>query len=320
MTQKPPYGGRCGFALAENIGTWWVRRKKVSEKEPMDVRPWRSALYVPASNGRAMEKARELAADAIIFDLEDSLQPDAKPAARETLAAAVAADYGRRAKLVRINGADTAWGAADLSAVAHMPVDAVLLPKVSGPTDVEAAARTLDAAGSRAGIWAMMESPAGVLNAPAIARAPRIGGFVVGTNDLASELRCATRADRSPMITALQTCLMAARAAGIVIVDGVYNALRDQEGLRAECLQGRELGMDGKTVLHPAQIDIVNAVFAPTDDELDLARRQIEAFARAEAEGQGVAVLNGKIVENMHVETARMTIARAEAIRKMEPA
>jgi (3S)-malyl-CoA thioesterase len=286
----------------------------------MDARPWRSVLYIPASNARALDKARTLAADAIIFDLEDAVAPDAKSDAREALGDALSAGYGRRAKVVRVNAADTPWGAADLEAAARMEADAVLLPKVGSAADVEAAARVLDRLGSGAAIWTMVETPQGVLSAAEIARAPRMAGFVMGTNDLAKELNCLSRADRLPMMTALQTCLLAARAAGIVCVDGVYNAFRDAEGLRAECVQGRELGMDGKSLIHPTQIEVANDVFAPSDEEVTLARAQIEAFRAAEANGQAVAVLDGRIVENLHVATAKATLARAEAIREMEAA
>jgi (3S)-malyl-CoA thioesterase len=169
-------------------------------------------------------------------------------------------------------------------------------------------------------IWAMMETPEGILNAAQIARAPRMDGFVMGTNDLAKELNCRFRADRLPMMTALQTCLLAARAAGIACVDGVYNAFKDDDGLRAECVQGRDLGMDGKTLIHPAQVAIANDVFRPSEDEVDLARRQIAAFDEALAKGEGVAVVDGKIVENLHVETARATLAKAKAIAALEAA
>lgn len=304
--------------------------QKIAERDPyaarnlrrgiVDARPWRSVLYLPASNARALEKARGLPADAIIFDLEDAVAPDAKVSAREALTEAVADGYGRRAKLVRVNGPDTEWGAGDLAAAARMRADAILLPKVGSTNDVEAAARVLDAAGSDAAIWAMIETPAGVLEAAAIARAPRMSGFVMGTNDLAKELRCATRPDRAPLMTSLQMCLLAARAAGIVCVDGVYNGFRDAEGLRAECLQGRDLGMGGKSLIHPAQIEVANEVFAPSEDEIALARAQIAAYREAEAEGRGIAVLDGRIVENLHVAQAEATLARAEAIREMEAA
>ena len=276
---------------------------------------FRSVLYIPGSKPRALDKARSLAVDAIIFDLEDAVSPDEKVAARETLAAALAeGGYGHRVKIVRINALDTKWGREDAKAVAGMSADGVLLPKVDGPGDVEALAALVPGLP----IWCMMETPRGVLNALAIADCDAVAGFVLGTNDLAKDIGCETGGDRMAMLTALQTCLMAARAAGIVCVDGVYNAFRDEAGLRFECEQGRALGMDGKTLIHPAQVDLANAVFAPSAEAVDLARRQIAAFDEAAARGEGVAVLDGKIVENLHIETARATLAKAEAIAARE--
>ena len=289
----------------------------------MDSRPYRSVLYIPGSKERALEKAQGLAADAIIFDLEDAVAPDEKANARELLASTLArADYGPRGKLVRINGFDTEWGEKDLDVIALARPEAILLPKVNSAADIEALARKLDAHAETAEttIWAMMETPLGILNAQAIATAPRMAGFVMGTNDLAKELNCRFRADRLPMQMALQTCLMAARAAGIVAVDGVYNAFKDEDGLRAECEQGRDLGFDGKSLIHPAQLEIANQVFAPDAAALDLARRQIAAFDAAMAEGQAVAVVDGKIVENLHIVTARSVLARAEAIEHLQKA
>lgn len=289
----------------------------------MDSRPFRSVLYIPGSKERALEKARGLAADAIIFDLEDAVAIDEKANARELLAKTlIEADFGPRAKLVRINGFDTEWGATDLDVIAQARPEAVLLPKVNTAADIEALAARLDARAetTETRIWAMMETPLGILNAASIAAAPRMAGFVMGTNDLAKELNCRFRADRLPMQYALQTCLMAARAAGIVAVDGVYNAFKDEEGLRAECEQGRDLGFDGKTLIHPAQLDIANAVFAPDDAAIDLARRQIAAFDEATAQGLGVAVVDGKIVENLHIVTARRILAQAEAIAHLQKA
>ncbi|MEM9476644.1 MAG: CoA ester lyase [Pseudomonadota bacterium] len=285
--------------------------------------PWRSVLYIPGSRERALDKARALPVDAIIFDLEDAVAPDEKANARDTLAGALAAGgYGARAGLVRINGFDTEWGAADLEAVAAVAPQAILLPKVDNVAMIDDIARKLDARTETADtrIWAMMETPAGILNAATIARGPRMGGFVMGTNDLAKELGCRSRPDRLPMMTALQTCLLAARAAGIVCVDGVFNAFKDNDGLRAECEQGRDLGMDGKTLIHPAQVAIANDVFRPSEADVDLARRQIAAFDEATARGEGVAVVDGKIVENLHVATARATLAKAEAITALEEA
>ncbi|MBT8474758.1 MAG: CoA ester lyase [Alphaproteobacteria bacterium] len=291
----------------------------------MDVaaRPWRSVLYIPGSRERALEKAKTLPVDAIIFDLEDAVAADEKPAARALLADALAAGgYGARAGLVRINGFDTEWGADDLAGIAPARPQAILLPKVGSAAMIEDLATRMDALAGLEDtrIWAMMETPEGIFNAAEIARAPRMGGFVMGTNDLAKELNCRFRADRLPMMTALQTCLLAARAAGIACVDGVYNAFKDDDGLRAECVQGRDLGMDGKTLIHPAQVAIANDVFRPSEDEVDLARRQIAAFDEALAKGEGVAVVDGKIVENLHVETARATLAKAKAIAALEAA
>lgn len=289
----------------------------------MDARPFRSVLYIPGSKERALDKARGLAADAIIFDLEDAVAIDEKANARQVLANALAAmDYGPRARLVRINGFDTDWGAADLDVIALARPEAILLPKVNSAADIQALADRLDARAETADttIWAMMETPEGILNAASIARAPRMAGFVMGTNDLAKELNCRFRADRLPMQFALQSCLMAARAAGIVAVDGVYNAFKDDEGLRAECEQGRDLGFDGKTLIHPAQLEIANAVFAPDAAAIDLAQRQIAAFDEATAKGLGVAVVDGKIVENLHIETARRVLAQAKAIAQLQKA
>ncbi|GAB4260310.1 MAG: (3S)-malyl-CoA thioesterase [Pararhodobacter sp.] len=289
----------------------------------MDTRPYRSVLYIPGSKERALEKARGLAADAIIFDLEDAVAAEEKANARRLLAQTLSeTDYGPRGKLVRINGFDTDWAEDDLDVIAAARPEAVLLPKVNGAADIEDLARRLDKREEFANttIWAMMETPNGILNAAAIARAPRMAGFVMGTNDLAKELGCRFRPDRLPMQVALQTCLMAARAAGIVAVDGVYNAFKDDEGLRAECEQGRDLGFDGKTLIHPAQLAVANEVFAPDDAALDLARRQIAAFEEATAKGLGVAVVDGKIVENLHIVTARQVLARAEAIAQLQKA
>ena len=280
----------------------------------MHDRPYRSALYIPGSKDRALEKARGLPVDVILFDLEDAVSPDAKVAARDTLYAALADDgYGARLKIVRINGLDTEWGAADAAAVAAMKCDAILLPKVNGPADVDALAMLVP----DLPIWAMMETPQGILNAAAIAAHPRIAGFVLGTNDLAKDLNSRTRA---ALMISLQLCLLAAKAAGIVALDGVYNAFKDEDGLRAECTEGRDMGFDGKTLIHPAQVAIANAAFGPTDDEIDLARRQIAAFEAAEAEGQGVAVVDGRIVENLHIVTARATLAKAAIIAALETA
>ena len=278
----------------------------------MHDRPYRSALYIPGSKERALDKARGLPVDVILFDLEDAVAPDAKEAARETLGACLAdGGYGPRLRVVRMNGLDTAWGADDAAAIAAMACDAVLLPKVNSPADLDALAALIP----DMPIWAMIETPQGVLNAASIAAHPRMAGFVMGTNDLAKDMNSRTRA---ALMTALQMSVLAAKAAGIIVLDGVFNAFKDDDGLAAECAQGRDMGFDGKTLIHPAQVAICNAAFGPSDDEIDLAHRQIAAFDAAEAAGQGVAVVDGKIVENLHIVTAQATLAKAAAIAVLE--
>jgi (3S)-malyl-CoA thioesterase len=281
---------------------------------PSISRPLRSVLYIPGSKPRALDKARGLPADAIIFDLEDAVIPEEKVAARATLAEALeTGGYGNRMKIVRINGLDTEWGADDAKAAASMGADAILLPKVNSPADLDAlAAMTGDIP-----LWAMMESPLGMLNAAAIAAHPKLQGMVMGTNDLAKELQTRPRADRLPMMTGLGLCVLAGKAYGIALIDGVYNAFKDDEGHRVECDQGRDMGFDGKTVIHPAQLDVANEAFSPSEAEVELAQRQIAAFEECEATGQGVAVVDGKIVENLHVATARETLAKLDAINAL---
>jgi (3S)-malyl-CoA thioesterase len=275
-------------------------------------RPTRSVLYIPGSKDRALDKARGLPVDAIIFDLEDAVTPEAKVEARATLKAALEADgYGRKLKIIRINGLDTDWGKGDVEALRDAKCDAFLLPKVNGAADIDALAAMLPEGRE---IWAMMETPKGILHAEEIAAHPRVTGFVAGTNDLAKELNCRYRADRLPMQMALQMIMLAARAHGVTAIDGVYNQFKDQDGLRAECEQGRDMGFDGKTLIHPDQVAVTNECFAPSEAEIDLARRQIAAFEEVEKSGQGVAVVDGKIVENLHVETARKILALAEAV------
>ena len=278
----------------------------------MHHRPYRSALYIPGSKERALNKARDLPVDVILFDLEDAVAPDAKVVARSTLATALeAGGYGPRLRVVRMNALDTVWGADDAAAIALMDCDAVLLPKVNGPADLDVLAALIP----DKPIWAMIETPMGVLNAAAIAAHPRMAGFVMGTNDLAKDLNSRSRA---ALMTALQMSVLAAKAAGIVVLDGVYNAFKDDEGLTAECAEGRDMGFDGKTLIHPAQVAICNVAFGPSDAEIDLANRQITAFDAAEADGQGVAVVGGKIVENLHIVTAKATLAKAAAIAALE--
>ncbi|UWR25629.1 CoA ester lyase [Sulfitobacter sp. S223] len=278
---------------------------------PSISRPLRSVLYIPGSKPRALDKARGLPADAIIFDLEDAVIPEEKVAARATLAEALATGgYGSRMKIIRINGLDTEWGADDAKAAAEMGADAILLPKVNTPADLDAlAAITGDVP-----LWAMMETPIGMLGAAAIAAHPKLQGMVMGTNDLAKDLQTRFRADRLPLLTGLGLCVLAGKAHGVALIDGVYNAFKDDDGLRVECDQGRDMGFDGKTLIHPAQLDVANDAFSPSDAEVELAQRQIAAFEECEATGQGVAVVDGKIVENLHVATARETLAKVEAI------
>lgn len=279
-------------------------------------RPLRSVLYIPASKPRALDKARSLPVDAIIFDLEDAVSVDEKVASRAILAKAWAeGGYGERLKIIRINGLDSAWGVEDARAAAEMKPDAILLPKVSSPADLDAlAAITGDIA-----LWAMMETPAGMINAPDIAAHPQLQCMVMGTNDLAKEMQSRHRVDRLPLQTGLGLCILAAKAESLAIVDGVFNAFKDDSGLKIECEQGRDMGFDGKTLIHPAQIAVTNAAFSPSEAEIDLARRQIDAFAAAQATGQGVAVVDGKIVENLHVATARDTLSKVEAILALSP-
>lgn len=303
--------------------TWLIAQQYCGVKEsmtqathqPTAARPYRSALYIPGAKERALEKAKGLACDAILFDLEDAVAPDEKAAARATLKAAIAAGgFGARAKIVRVNGFDTRWGHEDVAAFVGADIDGILLPKVESAAMVEALAQAIP----DVPIWAMMETPLGMLNAAEIAAHPRMAGFVMGTNDLAKELNARFRKDRLPMMGGLHLALLAAKAYGLVALDGVYNAFKDDEGLQFECDQGRDMGFDGKTLIHPAQLAIANAAFAPSDDEVDLATRQIAAFEAAMTKGEGVAVVDGKIVENLHIVTARATLEKARAITAME--
>lgn len=284
-------------------------------------RPRRSVLYMPGSKPRALEKARGLAADVLILDLEDAVVPAEKAAARQQVLDAVAqGGYGSRELVIRINGLDTEWGADDLAAAATSGADAVLIPKVESDAMIADAVTRLEAAGApeTMAVWAMMETPLGMLNAAQIAASPRLACLVMGTNDLVKELDAAHTETRQPVITALGLCMLAARAYGLAIVDGVYNAYKDEDGLRTSCIQGKEMGFDGKTLIHPAQLGVTNEVFAPSSDEIALAERHVTAFAETEAAGQGVAVVDGRIVENLHVETAKKLLARAEAIARLE--
>jgi len=285
---------------------------------PATVRPRRSVLYMPGSNARALEKAKTLPADALILDLEDAVAPDAKDTARAQVAAAVrAGGYGPREVIVRVNALATPWGHADLSAAATSGADAVLLPKVESADAVRQALAVLDVAGAPAGLalWCMMETPRAMLEAAAIAAAsPRLGALVMGTSDLAKELHAAHTPLRLPFLTALGLCLLAARAHHLTILDGVFLDLQDEAGFEAACRQGAELGFDGKTLIHPKQIGPANQAFAPDEAELATARRIIEAHEAARIRGQGVVLLDGRLIEELHVLEAKRQVQLAAAI------
>ena len=285
------------------------------------LRPRRSVLYMPSANERALEKAKGLPADAIIFDLEDAVAPDAKDAAREAAcAAATSGEYGRRELAIRANGLGTRWHDADVAAIAAAGPDAIVVPKIDSVDDVRAIEAALEAGGApeRTKIWAMVETPVAMLHAEEIAAcSDRLAVLVMGTNDLAKELRASHVPGRGPLLTGLGLCLLAARATGKVILDGVFNDVKDPEGFRAECVQGQQMGFDGKTLIHPSQLEPANEVFAPSADDVESSREIIAAFEAAEAEGKGVVTVNGRMIENLHVETARLTLARAEAIEAL---
>jgi citrate lyase subunit beta / citryl-CoA lyase len=277
----------------------------------------RSVLYMPSSNERALEKAKTIAADAIIFDLEDAVAPDAKETARaQAVAAAGSGEYGRRYLTIRCNGLDTPWGAEDLAAAATAGAAAVVVPKVSGPDHLEQVAQHLAKAGAPDDlrIWPMVETPAAIFAVREIAGFERVGCLVMGTNDLAKELRAQLVPGRAPLLPHLATALLAAREAGVAIVDGVYNDVKDLEGFEAECRQGAEMGFDGKTLVHPSQVDVANRVWAPTEDEVEHARKVVAAFEEATREGRGVVTVDGRMVENLHRDNALRTLAVADAI------
>lgn len=288
------------------------------------VRPRRSVLYMPGANTRALEKARSLAADALIFDLEDAVAPDAKPAARaNVVAAAQSRSYGKREIAIRCNGLATPWGREDVAAIASSGADAILVPKVESAADVAAIVALLDRAGAPASmtVWAMMETPKGVLHAEEIAGShPRLALFVMGTNDLVKDMRARHTPMRLPMVTALGLGMLAARAHGLAILDGVYNDIQDLEGFKAACQQGVEMGFDGKTLIHPGQIEPCNEIFAPSAAELQAAGKIVAAFQAARAEGKGVVSVDGRMIENLHVEQAERALALAEAIKDLQAA
>ncbi len=286
--------------------------------QPTAYRPRRSVLYLPASNERALAKARTLPVDALILDLEDAVAPDAKEVARENACAAVSSGaYGRRELTVRVNGLGSPWHDADLAAVAAAGPDAVVVPKVGSADEVRALVAAMEAAGApdRTRLWAMLETPAAVLHAEEIARgSDRLTCLVIGTNDLHKELRATFAPGRAAIQTSLQLAVLAARAAGVAVLDGVFNDVRDADGFLAEAAQGRDLGFDGKTLIHPGQVEACNAVFAPSAAQVAEARAVIEAFEAAQAEGRGVATVDGRLIESLHVDTARQVLVTAEAI------
>jgi citrate lyase subunit beta/citryl-CoA lyase len=289
----------------------------------MTVRPRRSVLYMPGSNPRALEKGRDLPADGLILDLEDAVAPDAKVQARDAVVKAVQKGFGEREVLVRINGLDTRWWVEDINAVAAVRPDGVLVPKVSSPRQLQdLAARLVDmGTDPHVRVWAMMETPLAMLNVRDVAAAAldsetRLAGFVMGTNDLAKDTRAHLVAGRGPMVPWLMNCLAAARAYGLDILDGVYNDIGDADGFAAECRQARDFGFDGKTLIHPRQIDPCNAAFSPSAEEVQTARKIIAAFDLPENENKGVLQVDGRMVERLHAEMARRTVAIADAIAK----
>jgi citrate lyase subunit beta/citryl-CoA lyase len=286
-----------------------------------DLRPRRSVLYMPAANERALEKAKSIAADAIIFDLEDAVAPDAKEAARSNAAAAASSgQYGNRELTIRCNGLDTPWGIDDLAAAAQSGASAVVIPKVADLDTLHQVSDRLDAAGAHADmkIWAMIETPTAIFDVRRLVEHWRVSVLVMGTNDLARELRSSLgAAGRHPLVPHLATALAAAREADKVILDGVYNDVKDLDGFRVECVQGFEMGFDGKTLIHPGQVDICNEVWAPSADDVEHARGLIATFEAAVAEGKGVVTYNGRMIENLHVANAQRVLAVADAINAL---
>ncbi|HLU41666.1 MAG TPA: CoA ester lyase [Microthrixaceae bacterium] len=284
-------------------------------------RPRRSVLYMPGANDKALEKAKSLPTDAIIFDTEDSVSPDMKEVAREKVAAAATSgEYGRRELTIRVNSIETEWFEADVRSAAAAGPSGIVVPKVNSAADVATIERLLESAGApdHTMIWAMLETPAAVENAVEIATSSeRLAVLVMGTNDLAKELRAALLPGRHPLLWGLARCVNAARHAGKVILDGVYNDVRDPDGFAAECRQGAEMGFDGKTLIHPTQVEPCNEAFAPSPEEVEYSRRVIEAFEAGLAEGKGVVTVDGRMIENLHVDNARRALAIDEAIRAL---
>jgi citrate lyase subunit beta/citryl-CoA lyase len=291
-------------------------------------RPRRSVLYMPGSNARALDKAKEIPADALILDLEDAVAPDAKEEARAQVSSAVkGGGYGKRELVIRVNGLDTPWGRDDIAAAVAAGPHAILVPKINSASDVERAEEALSDAGAKPGLqlWCMIETPLATLNIQSIAqkaREPgsRISVWVMGTNDIAKELRAAHTPDRMPMLASLGLALVAARAYGLVILDGVYNDIKNEEGFAAICEQGRDMGFDGKTLIHPSQVGPCNRIFSPDPETVAFARKTIEAFDLPENKGKGVLKVDGKMVEILHADIAKRTVAIADAIAELEAA
>ena len=286
----------------------------------MTIKPRRSALYMPGSNARALEKAKSLDADVIIFDLEDAVAPEAKQTAREQIVAALnSGEYGRRELVVRINGLDSEWGSTDVREIAvHRPA-ALLIPKVETPEQLKAVAALVPEDQPDIALWAMIETPLAILNLKEIAAASldlslKLGCFIVGPNDLVKDTRVTLDANRTAALFWLSSIVTAARAYGIEVLDGVYNNFKDLEGYEAECRHGQMLGMDGKTLIHPSQIELANQIFSPPADEVAWARKVIEVFAQPENQGKGVINVDGKMVELLHVEMAKRTVEIADSI------
>ena len=282
-----------------------------------DLRPRRSVLYMPAANERALEKAKTIAADAIIFDLEDAVAPDAKPDARHKAVAAVrSGEYGNRELTIRCNGLDTEWGHDDIAAAGAANPSAVVIPKVDSLGTIDEVSKRLDVTGASPDvkIWPMIETPTAIFDVRRLAAHPRVAVLIMGTNDLAKELRSPIVPGRHPLVPHLATALLAGREAGKVVIDGVYNDVKDPDGFVAECVQGMEMGFDGKTLIHPSQVEPANDTWAPSADEVEYAGRVIGAFDEAVAAGKGVVTVDGRMIENLHVDNARRVLAIAEAI------
>ena len=285
-------------------------------------RPRRSVLYMPGANTRALEKAKTLAADSLILDLEDAVAPDSKVAARANILAALETGFGFREAVVRINGLNTPWGIDDLKAFANSTADAIVLPKVESANQIQEVAALLDKAGARPDltVWAMIETPIAIFKLPEIASAhPKLEALVLGTSDLVKDLHARHTPSRVETQTALSLAVLAARAHGLCVLDGVHLSLDDEEGLRLSCIQGRDMGFDGKTLIHPKQIELANTFFGPSKEEIAEAQERIAAYDAAIQTGAGIAVLNGKLIEELHIQDAKRILALAKAINSFTP-